>query len=119
MRAESRWCTNFVSRWSEKTFEWLIGGYDRGLKWVFRHQALMLVVTLGLIVVTGVLYVEIPKGFFPEQDTGFVFGQAEARQDTSFAAITKIENQFAEIIEKDPAVQAVVGFAGWFFMRSP
>ena len=46
----------------------------------------MLLVTLALIVVTGVLYVEIPKGFFPEQDTGFIFGQAEARQDTSFAA---------------------------------
>jgi hydrophobe/amphiphile efflux-1 (HAE1) family protein len=109
---ESAHGSNFVSRWSERTFDWLIGGYDRGLKWVFRHQALMLVLTLGLIVVTGVLYVEIPKGFFPEQDTGFIFGQAEARQDTSFAAITKIENQFAEIIEKDPAVQAVVGFAG-------
>jgi hydrophobe/amphiphile efflux-1 (HAE1) family protein len=109
---ESAHGTNFVSRWSERTFDWLIGGYDRGLKWVFRHQTLMLVITLGLIVVTGILYVEIPKGFFPEQDTGFVFGQAEARQDTSFAAITKIENQFAEIIEKDPAVQAVVGFAG-------
>jgi hydrophobe/amphiphile efflux-1 (HAE1) family protein len=109
---ESAHGTNFISRWSERTFDWLIGGYDRGLKWVFRHQPLMLVITLGLIVVTGVLYVEIPKGFFPEQDTGFVFGQAEARQDTSFAAITKIENQFAEIIQKDPAVAAVVGFAG-------
>jgi multidrug efflux pump subunit AcrB len=72
----------------------------------------MLVVTLGLILVTGFLYVEIPKGFFPEQDTGFIFGQAEARQDTSFAAITKIENEFAEIIGKDPAVSGVVGFAG-------
>ncbi|HLH88912.1 MAG TPA: efflux RND transporter permease subunit [Xanthobacteraceae bacterium] len=109
---ESAHGTNFVSRWSERTFAWLIGGYDRGLKWVFRHQMLMLVLTLGLIVVTGVLYVKIPKGFFPEQDTGFVFGQAEARQDTSFAAITKIENQFAEIISQDPAVAAVVGFAG-------
>jgi hydrophobe/amphiphile efflux-1 (HAE1) family protein len=109
---ESAHGTNFISRWSERTFDWLIGGYDRGLKWVFRHQTLMLVLTLGLIVVTGVLYVKIPKGFFPEQDTGFVFGQAEARQDTSFAAITKLENQFAQIIEKDPAVDHVVGFAG-------
>ncbi|HEY1543434.1 MAG TPA: efflux RND transporter permease subunit [Xanthobacteraceae bacterium] len=109
---ESAHGTNFVSRWSERTFDWLIGGYDRGLKWVFRHQFLMLLVTLGLIGVTGFLYVEIPKGFFPEQDTGFVFGNAIARQDTSFAAITKIENEFADIISNDPAVSGVVGFAG-------
>jgi hydrophobe/amphiphile efflux-1 (HAE1) family protein len=109
---ESTHGTNFVSRWSERIFDRMVRGYDGGLKWVFRHQPLMLVVTLGLILVTGFLYVEIPKGFFPEQDTGFIFGQAEARQDTSFAAITKIENEFAEIIGKDPAVSGVVGFAG-------
>ncbi len=109
---ESAHGTNFVSRWSERTFAWLVRGYDRGLKWVFGHQLLMLVVTLGLIVVTGVLYVEIPKGFFPEQDTGFIFGNAIARQDTSFAAITKIENEFADIIAADPDVSGVVGFAG-------
>jgi hydrophobe/amphiphile efflux-1 (HAE1) family protein len=109
---ESAHGTNFVSRWSERTFNWLIGGYDRGLKWVFRHQLLMLVITLGLIVVTGVLYVKIPKGFFPEQDTGFIFGNAIARQDTSFATIRQLENQFADIVSQDPAVAGVVGFAG-------
>src|SRR5262249_47390939 len=95
---ESAHGTNFVSRWSEYVFDRMIRGYDRGLKWVFRHQPLMLAVTLGLIVVTGFLYVEIPKGFFPQQDTGFIFGQAEARQDTSFAEIRRIENEFARII---------------------
>ncbi|MGC1466134.1 MAG: multidrug efflux RND transporter permease subunit [Pseudolabrys sp.] len=109
---ESTHGTNFVSRWSEYLFDRLVHGYDRGLKWVFRHQPLMLVVTLALIVVTCVMYAEIPKGFFPEQDTGFVFGQAEARQDTSFAQITRIENQFADIIAADPAVSGVMGFAG-------
>ena len=109
---ESQHGSNFVSRWSERTFAKLIGGYDRGLQWVFRHQPLMLVITLALIMVTGVLYVWVPKGFFPEQDTGFVFGQAIARQDTSFATITKIENHFADIIAADPAVSGVVGFAG-------
>jgi hydrophobe/amphiphile efflux-1 (HAE1) family protein len=109
---ESQHGTNFISRWSERTFDWLVRGYDRGLKWVFRHQPLMLTLTLVLIVVTGFLYVQIPKGFFPEQDTGFIFGQAEARQDTSFASIAKIEHQFADIIAADPAVSGVVGFAG-------
>jgi hydrophobe/amphiphile efflux-1 (HAE1) family protein len=109
---ESAHGTNVVSRWSERAFDALIRGYDRGLKWVFRHQPLMLAVTLGLIVLTGVLYARIPKGFFPEQDTGFIFGQAVARQDTSFATINTIENQFAAIIAEDPAVSGVVGFAG-------
>jgi hydrophobe/amphiphile efflux-1 (HAE1) family protein len=104
--------TNFISRWSERFFEWLIREYDRGLKWVLRHQFPMLILTLVLIVVTATLYVWIPKGFFPEQDTGFIFGQAEARQDTSFAAIRKIENEFARVIMSDPAVSRVVGFAG-------
>ncbi len=90
----------------------MIRGYDRGLKWVFRHQPLMLAATLGLIVLTGYLYIQIPKGFIPEQDTGFIFGQAQARQDTSFAAMAAMEQQLASIIRKDPAVQAVVGFAG-------
>jgi multidrug efflux pump len=53
------------------------------LAWVFRHQLSMLVATLALVIATGALYVFIPKGFFPEQDTGFIFGRAEARQDIS------------------------------------
>jgi hydrophobe/amphiphile efflux-1 (HAE1) family protein len=99
-------------RAAESFFEWLIRGYDRGLQWVFRHRFLTLLSTLGLIVVTGLLYVEIPKGFFPEQDTGFIFGQAEARQDISFESMAKIEEQFDRIIRADPAVSGVVGFVG-------
>src|SRR5262249_4000905 len=72
---------------------------------------LMLGVTLALIVVTGFLYIKIPKGFFPEQDTGFVFGQVQARQDTSFASIAKVEHEFANIVSADPAGSGVVGFA--------
>ncbi|PWT93135.1 MAG: acriflavine resistance protein B [Proteobacteria bacterium] len=103
---------NLISQWSERAFAWMVRGYDRGLQWVFRHQLSMLGLTLALIAVTGALYLWIPKGFFPEQDTGFIFGQAEARQDTPFAVMAGIENQFAEIISSDPAVSGVVGFAG-------
>src|SRR5262249_43563476 len=74
LRRESSHGRNFISRWSERTFAAMIGGYDRGLRWVLRHQFPMLALTLGLIVLTGFLYVAIPKGFFPEQDTGFIFG---------------------------------------------
>jgi hydrophobe/amphiphile efflux-1 (HAE1) family protein len=97
---------------AERFFDRMLAGYDRGLKWVFRHQRSMLALTLGLIVVTGFLYVVVPKGFFPEEDTGFIFAQAEARQDLSFGQMAKIENQFARIVMSDPAVMGLVGFAG-------
>jgi hydrophobe/amphiphile efflux-1 (HAE1) family protein len=109
---ESQHGTGRFNRAAERFFDRMIGWYDRGLKWVFRHQLSMLLSTLALIVVTGFLYVYIPKGFFPEQDTGFIFGQAEARQDISFAAMSKIENDFANVILTDPGVSGVVGFNG-------
>jgi len=101
-----------MSRWLESGFDRLLRSYDRGLVWVLRHRFFMLLVTLGLIAATGYLYISIPKGFFPEQDTGFIFGSAQARQDISFDAMAKVENQFAAIIMRDPAVSGVVGFAG-------
>src|SRR5947209_2253670 len=78
---------------AENFFDGLVRLYDRGLLWVFRHQLLTLLATLALIVVSGFLYIAIPKGFFPQQDTGFVFAQADARQDTSFAAMSGITRQ--------------------------
>ena len=96
----------------EDAFEATIRFYDRGLGWVFKHQFVTLMSTLGLILLTGYLYVTIPKGFFPEQDTGFIFGQAEARQDISFLAMADKSNQLAAIVKQDPAVDGVVGFVG-------
>jgi hydrophobe/amphiphile efflux-1 (HAE1) family protein len=112
LRRESDRPKGRFNRAAEGFFDWMIRGYDRGLRWVLHHQLSMLVATLALIVLTGFLYVYVPKGFFPEQDTGFVFGQAEARQDTSFAQISKLEQDFTKVILTDPAVQGVVGFAG-------
>jgi hydrophobe/amphiphile efflux-1 (HAE1) family protein len=96
----------------ERSFERVRAAYDRSLQWTFRNSFLMLILTLGLMVLTVVLYVLIPKGFLPEQDTGFIFCAVQARQDTSFAAMRKIENQVATIVMRDPAVSGVVGFAG-------
>jgi hydrophobe/amphiphile efflux-1 (HAE1) family protein len=101
-----------IGRWAEHGFEALKARYDRGLIWVLRHQPLMLLVTCSLIALTGYLYVVIPKGFFPQQDTGFIFGTAEARQDISFAGISKIQHQLAKIVAADPDVSGVVSFAG-------
>ncbi|HYM73209.1 MAG TPA: efflux RND transporter permease subunit [Stellaceae bacterium] len=100
------------NRTAEAVFNGMLRGYDRGLVFVFRHQFGALLATLALIVVTGYLYVKIPKGFFPEQDTGFIFGQAEARQDISFAAMSDITHQFVDIVKDDPAVSGVFSFTG-------
>ena len=101
-----------LNQMCEDIFEGWLRLYDRGLHWVFRHEFITLMSTIVLVFVTGYLYVTIPKGFFPEQDTGFIFGQAEARQDISFYAMADISNELAAIIKKDRAVQGVVGFVG-------
>jgi len=101
-----------LNRMAEGFFDAVLHGYDRGLRWVFRHQPLVLASTLGLIVLTGFLYIWIPKGFIPQQDTGFVFGALQMRLDSSFASVAAMEKTVAGIIENDPAVAGVVGFAG-------
>jgi len=104
--------SGLIGRAAERAFDAVRNGYDRSLTWVLKHQPLMLILTLSLIVVTGYLYVVIPKGFFPQQDTGFIFGQAEARQDISFAGMSKIQHRLADIVTADPDVSGVVSFVG-------
>jgi hydrophobe/amphiphile efflux-1 (HAE1) family protein len=101
-----------LNRMAENFFEGMLRFYDRGLRWVLRHQFPMLLTTLALIGVTGFLYVVIPKGFFPQQDTGFIFGEADARQDTSFASMAALTEQVIDKVRRDPAVDGVVGFVG-------
>jgi hydrophobe/amphiphile efflux-1 (HAE1) family protein len=101
-----------LNQMAERFFDRMIKGYDRGLKWVFRHQFPTLLSTLALIVATGFLYVEIPKGFFPQQDTGFIFGELDTRQDMSFVGMSELMRQAIDEVRKDPAVSGVVGFAG-------
>ncbi len=101
-----------IGRYFENFFDWMLAKYDGGLSWVFRHQLPTLLSTLELIVLTGYLYYVIPKGFIPLEDTGFLFGELQAREDISFAAMAKLENQTAKIILENPAVSGLVGFAG-------
>ena len=103
-----------LNRLAERGFEAFLRGYDRGLRFVFKHQFSMLVATVGLMAATGYLYVKIPKGFFPQQDTGFIFGQIQGREDASFQKMSGIAHQMAEIVLKDPAVQGVFYLAGTY-----
>jgi hydrophobe/amphiphile efflux-1 (HAE1) family protein len=100
------------NRIAERGFDWMLRAYDRGLGFVFRHQLPTLLSTLVLMVATGYLYVTIPKGFFPEQDTGFIFGQLDAREDISFVAMANLTHQIADIVKQDPAVSGVFSFTG-------
>jgi len=102
----------WLNRTLERGFEWFLRIYDRGLVFVLRHQFITLMSTFVLIFVTGYLYVTIPKGFFPEQDTGFIFAQADAREDISFAAMAKLTAQAVEIVRQDPYVSGVLSFTG-------
>lgn len=97
-------------RWSERGFDLLLNVYEAGLKVVLRHRFITLMVMIGTIVVTGYLYVIIPKGFFPQQDTGLILGQSEAAQDISFQAMAERQQAMLDAVMRDPAV-ATVGSA--------
>ena len=99
-------------RLSEGAFERLLKSYGGALRWVLRHQALILVVTIATACLSVYLYILVPKGFFPQQDTGRLFGSIQAEQDISFQAIRQKMNDYVSIIMKDPAVATVTGFVG-------
>jgi hydrophobe/amphiphile efflux-1 (HAE1) family protein len=99
-------------RFSERCFDGLLHVYEAGLKIVMRHRFITLMVMLGTVVVTGYLYVIIPKGFFPQQDTGLIIAQSEAAQDISFQAMTERQQAMLDAIVKDPAVDSVGAATG-------
>ncbi len=86
--------------------------YGRSLRWSLRHPALVMAVLLGTVVMNVALYVVVPKGFFPQQDTGRMIGSLQADQSISFQAMQGKLTQMARIVQDDPAVQSVVGFTG-------
>jgi len=101
-----------IYHFSEKIFDTALKLYSRSLKLVLRHQPLTLLITIGTAALSVYLYVIVPKGFFPQQDTGRVMGSVQAAQDISFAAMQAKMRQFVGLVMKDPAVQTIVGFAG-------
>jgi HAE1 family hydrophobic/amphiphilic exporter-1 len=92
---------------SERAFDGLLAVYDRGLKVALRHRFVTLMVMFATIALTGYLYVIIPKGFFPQQDTGMIQGIAEAAQDVSFPAMADRMQAAVAVVLKDPAVYSV------------
>ena len=103
------------SRWyqlSEQAFNGMIAFYGRTLKVVLRHQTLTLIVAVATLVLTAFLYIVIPKGFFPVQDTGVIQGISQTSQSISFSAMAQKQQELASIILQDPAVQSLSSFIG-------
>jgi multidrug efflux pump len=99
-------------RLSESAFQWMHSEYARGLRWVLRHQALMLCVLIATFAFNIYLYIIVPKGFFPQQDTGRISGSTRASQDISFPAMSAKQRELAQMVLDDPAVRSVTAFAG-------
>jgi multidrug efflux pump len=100
------------NRMTERAFDAMLRGYDRSLGWALRHPRLVLAILLVTIVTNVELYRIVPKGFFPQQDTGRINGSIQADQSISFQLMQQKMKQFVDIIHKDPAVDTVVGFTG-------
>jgi multidrug efflux pump len=97
---------------SQSAFDRALSGYAAALKWVLRHSRLTLGIALATLGLSVYLFAIIPKGFFPQQDTGRLMGAIQADQDTSFQAMRNRLTQFIGMIKADPAVDHVIGFAG-------
>jgi multidrug efflux pump len=97
---------------SERVFERIIEFYGRTLQWVLKHQTATLAVAVGTLVLTILLYIIVPKGFFPVQDTGIIQGISQAPQSISFTAMSTRQQQLAQVILKDPAVENLSSFIG-------
>ena len=103
---------NLISRTAERGFDRMLAGYRRGLDWSLRNQGLVLVVALLTLFGTVGLYIIVPKGFLPQQDTGVIIAVTEAEQSVSVPRMATLQAQAADIIRADADVVGVVGFVG-------
>ncbi len=96
----------------ERGFQWLLDHYTRGLDFVLRHQRATLVTFIATVATAVLLYVVIPKGFFPQQDTGIIVGLTDAPEDVSFDEMVNLDHQLMAVAGKDPAVESWGAFVG-------
>ncbi len=97
---------------TERVFQWTMGHYEASLAWVLRHPFATAMTWIATVVTTVALYWFIPKGFFPQQDTGRVTGSIQAAQDISFAGMEKLMTEFVAIVQADPGIENVTAFVG-------
>jgi hydrophobe/amphiphile efflux-1 (HAE1) family protein len=112
LRAKGEETPSRFHRATECFFAALVRGYDRGLTWVLDHAALMLLLTVATVGLTGYLAAVVPKGLFPQQDTGLLSGFSEASQDISSTAMRAMQEKVNAIVAQDPDVSHTVSFVG-------
>jgi hydrophobe/amphiphile efflux-1 (HAE1) family protein len=112
LRPESESKHGRLWEWSERFFQGMIAVYERGLKWVLAHQPLTLMVAIATLVCTVWLYIIVPKGLLPLQDTGMIIGVTDASQSISFQAMVERQRLVAQAAAKDPDVASVASFVG-------
>ncbi len=110
--APDRGDPGFMSRTLERFFEWLVGIYDRGLIVALRYRLITLTVMILTVCLTMALFVWIPKGFFPQEDTGLILGISEGSQDISPQSMANRQQALLDVVSKDPAVVSAVGYIG-------
>ncbi|HXA13640.1 MAG TPA: multidrug efflux RND transporter permease subunit [Opitutaceae bacterium] len=98
--------------WMEKFFDDMLALYERGLQWVLKHQLLTLIVAITTLVGTLILYVVMPKGLLPQQDTGLIIGVTDAAQNISFRAMSARQRTITNLVMQDPDVASVTSFVG-------
>src|SRR6185295_15091498 len=112
LRAESEEKHGRFFHLTEGFFKAMLNAYDRSLQWVLRHQRFTLVVAAATMIATVLLYIDIPKGLLPQQDTGLIIGVTDAAQSISFKAMAGRQREIAEIARRDADVQSVASFVG-------
>jgi hydrophobe/amphiphile efflux-1 (HAE1) family protein len=101
-----------LARLSGQAFDAMVRAYERSLGWALRHQLLMLALTITTAGLTSWLYIVVPKGFFPQQDTGFIVAVSEAAQDISYKAMVERQRALVQILMHDPAIDGVISAVG-------
>ncbi|WP_118182670.1 efflux RND transporter permease subunit [Paraburkholderia phosphatilytica] len=112
LRAQAERHPSRFERISEGLFNRTLNAYERGLRWVLEHQKLTLLVAVGTVVLTVLLYVLIPKGLFPVQDVGVIQGISVADNSVSYKAMVSRQNALADVLLKDPDVESLTSYVG-------
>ena len=99
-------------RFGGRILDWMTREYEHGLRWVLRHQGIVLAITIATFVLNIYLFILVPKGFFPQQDTGRLGGQIRGQQDVSFDELSRKVISLSNTVQRDPGVQNVMAFIG-------
>ncbi len=112
LRSDQHVAHGLLYRMSESGFDAMLAFYERGLRWALGHRVTMLIVTVVTVAVNVTLFASVPKGLFPQQDTGLLLASTQAAQDVSYAEMFRLQSEVNKVIDEDPDVDHYVSFIG-------